>query len=675
METSCLANIIFITKVLESLTRNSDLVEFKQCLMNELNISEYNESLLFCKILLLIHKQLSPNAIGNLKAKITQIKEKNNLLTAKETKSEKLASNLKQSHFNKLSSDCIDYFATFLSKKESIKFGYLNRNLYIETQKRSYLLKRQSHRLLVVKEKYFNRKAASHKFSNFAFSAPTELALVAQAYDSDKFNAHGWGIVQSERFRSLFRHVNQFECDHSKFLPFIPIDLLFNKNKNNEKQDSDTIKWFDIMLQGSNRSSIQKRVNKFVDKYQEYFKQECESNNQIIRNIEQLAITTRHEDFNDSLFELYRANKKRERLTRKIELGTILKGLSGNYRKLWIHCGGILTINSLKEFYQIFHSNLIFLCLSNQNIIKFTDLKQMKKDFAALSNNKNDCNCSDNNNNNINVQELRIEIAPKECGEKFRYTNENKRFIHCIRNLDYFKLRKNIQTSIIMIRHSRYSVGTRSSPNHGRFFQQRLCQKFLHKLVLSKYMPNLKNMNFEIVNDTTDLITTCQCFNYLIDNRKRILNSKKIGRLECIKFEWLFDDAWWLSNDSDWSFSDRTTLNRSNRDITSADSSDDTSDGSGDDSTENSYSGDDSSQESIDSSAEDSDGEQSGGTENFFAEMERKLNFVVDSADVVLKGCNLTENEVSKLLKQIVAWFRAIEKAQKEFPRSVTLKL
>ena len=46
--------------------------------------------------------------------------------------------------FSNLHSDIIDHFGTFLTKKESIQFGYLNRQLYIETQKNSFLLKRQN---------------------------------------------------------------------------------------------------------------------------------------------------------------------------------------------------------------------------------------------------------------------------------------------------------------------------------------------------------------------------------------------------------------------------------------------------------------------------------------------------------------------------------------------------
>ena len=44
--------------------------------------------------------------------------------------------------FCDLNSDIIDYIGSFLTKHESIEFGYLNKQLYIETQKLSYLLQR-----------------------------------------------------------------------------------------------------------------------------------------------------------------------------------------------------------------------------------------------------------------------------------------------------------------------------------------------------------------------------------------------------------------------------------------------------------------------------------------------------------------------------------------------------
>ena len=37
--------------------------------------------------------------------------------------------------------DIIDHLGTFLSKQQSIELGYLNKQLFVETQKHSYLLK------------------------------------------------------------------------------------------------------------------------------------------------------------------------------------------------------------------------------------------------------------------------------------------------------------------------------------------------------------------------------------------------------------------------------------------------------------------------------------------------------------------------------------------------------
>ena len=39
-----------------------------------------------------------------------------------------------------LNSDIIDHIGAFLTKKASIEFGYVNKQLYIETRKLSYIL-------------------------------------------------------------------------------------------------------------------------------------------------------------------------------------------------------------------------------------------------------------------------------------------------------------------------------------------------------------------------------------------------------------------------------------------------------------------------------------------------------------------------------------------------------
>ena len=158
MNRSKLSNVLSTTRLLPYFS-NDNVDEVKLCLYQELGCE--NESQFVCKILNSIYKTMTNQSIANIKNKVMEIadqqqiqfqhKSSNNTITNANINNGDSTSNMTiykyiQSKYtdplSRLHSDIIDYFGTFLTKKESIEFGYLNKQLFIETQKHSYLLKR-----------------------------------------------------------------------------------------------------------------------------------------------------------------------------------------------------------------------------------------------------------------------------------------------------------------------------------------------------------------------------------------------------------------------------------------------------------------------------------------------------------------------------------------------------
>ena len=760
MESSSLSKIISVGKMLKSITDKKDLVEFKQCLMNELNIEEYNESMLFSKILLLIYKQVTPISIDNIKTKMTGIHEKiksRNLNCSKTISGINLSSSsqcnttddidsmIKINYFSLLSSDCIDYLSTFLSKKESILFGYLNCNLYIETQKRSYLLKRKTKEMLIIDESKFDSKSVKHKINNFAFSVPTELVLFGQnngnldwslnnckekkktqnvtknentnknknknknqnndndenqtkngnrkennvniGYDDDNENEQLFAqdslkIVKSWWFESLFTRLDRLECHDSKYLPFIPINLLFNKNKNNQNKNKHPISLLYIKLKGLNKLVIEQNVQCFISNYQSYFQDSCQSNNDIIRNVEMVRIGSQVDGDLWSIVNAYGINIEENNdddsndddddVNYKIEVGRILSGLNKNYISLWIACCGILNIVTLEQLFTIFHSNLRYLCLGNELDIKFNNLRQIKN---AYNNGLNGNNNNTNNDGNVccKLDEIRFEIASTTD----KHDKDTKRFMIGIKNLDYFKLRSNVESITIAYKFLSWRFGRRFYLE-SQFFAKNYSKRVLDKLLLSKYTPNLHHIIFELDNDNRDLHQTSKCFNYLIENRKRLMNNcndhdnkKNRKHIESISFVWKFDERLELT----FSTTTRISLvtNRNEIPFDELNYGDWSSDSDcSDNDMDKDKNKNKNNKESDDDDDDGSDGTVgAGGTGRRvpFAE------FPIDWKGVVVQQCQLTPNDMSGLFTQVLDWFSRIIQAKKHFPRRVTLNL
>ena len=169
MDRSKFANILITTRLLPHFT-SENIEMMKSCIFEQFRCA--NESQFLCKILENMHKSLSNESTKIIKNKAIEIADQqemiinsqntnnyHNHVTAQPVKISKDTNttsipntkavtvyNYIQDKYNDqlsiLNSDTIDQIGSFLTKRESIEFGYLNKQLYIETQKLSYLLKR-----------------------------------------------------------------------------------------------------------------------------------------------------------------------------------------------------------------------------------------------------------------------------------------------------------------------------------------------------------------------------------------------------------------------------------------------------------------------------------------------------------------------------------------------------
>ena len=85
-----------------------------------------------------------------------------------------------------LHSDIVDYLGTFLDKQQSIELGYLNKQLYIETQKTSYLLKRDNDKPFVIDDFVVDRFFWKQT-NTFPYSLPKKIHISANHHLSDNY--------------------------------------------------------------------------------------------------------------------------------------------------------------------------------------------------------------------------------------------------------------------------------------------------------------------------------------------------------------------------------------------------------------------------------------------------------------------------------------------------------
>ena len=164
--------IISITRLLEHFN-DENTQKFKQLLMKELGCT--NETQLWHRILPLLSHLMTNESHMTLKKETIVIAEQ-------QTSNNNNISVYKQMHkrykdkLSNLHSDIIDYLATFLKKRQSIELGYLNKQLYIETQKQSYLVKRHNDHTFLLSDLKIDRLHWKHA-NLFSYSLPHSVKI------------------------------------------------------------------------------------------------------------------------------------------------------------------------------------------------------------------------------------------------------------------------------------------------------------------------------------------------------------------------------------------------------------------------------------------------------------------------------------------------------------------
>ena len=386
MDRSKLSQVISITRLLPHFSQTS-IDAIKHCIFDQLEIQ--TESQFLCMVLSSLYKSLSPQSLSTIRTKAFEIAE--NQLMNQQTQTTNTtshsnatgASQQQQSnmtvcqHIRKqydnglcqLHSDIIDYFGTFLTKKESIELGYLNKHLFIETQKQSYLLKRCKDKIFTIDSKTCS-KILIGKNDAFNHTFPRSLSL-------DLYFPYSNMVQNIPFFNNFFRRLSILHCNSFSSLCCVPLKHLFVKNRNYypNSESCDNIDVF--RLTGDLSTKKKEATIKYVDAICENFDKlilDHSSSPDKIRGIEKFdfASTVQVTNFRiqDSYAD-YRAclNSLSKRVL--MRFGSISKSIHLRDIKLTFH-----TISELKTF---FHSDLrhIYLDDSSSIIIKI-DMKNIE---------------------------------------------------------------------------------------------------------------------------------------------------------------------------------------------------------------------------------------------------------------------------------------------------------
>ena len=240
MDRSKLSLVISTTRLLPHFSStNVDAV--KTCIFEQLGIE--TDAQFVCIALKCIYKSLSSQSLSIIKTKAIEV-AKNQLMPHKPS-TNTTQSNAKPGSQHEqpgnmtvykyiekqndkglcqLHSDIIDYLGTFLNKKQSIEFGYLNKHLFIETQKQSYLLKRcKDDRFKFTSARCDKMLIAKNDAFNYTFPRSLTLQLKSR---------HANMVEKIPFFNNFFRRLSVLEFNSFSSLYCVPLHYLFIKNRN-----------------------------------------------------------------------------------------------------------------------------------------------------------------------------------------------------------------------------------------------------------------------------------------------------------------------------------------------------------------------------------------------------------------------------------------------------------
>ena len=286
-----LPKLIQTSRMLESFTTH-DVAIMEQIILNELGTTD-KKSLLRL-ILQLCQSKLSTESITIINNKANELSTKYAIIKEND-------------QMSRLNSNVIQHFGAFLNKKESIAFGFLNRYLFIESHKKSFILNRRSINEDICLNSELLTNIINDKNDSVKYYYPTNVLCVdidngINRYDFDNFMSNNNNKIL---FESLFNSVSSIYLGSStsSIYQHIPIHKLFDRKLNDNKS-------LNIDITAENNEYYYKELNKFLHNYQQYYQLDCNNENAKIRKINNLKIT----NISESKFDFTKLNGNFEHL-------------------------------------------------------------------------------------------------------------------------------------------------------------------------------------------------------------------------------------------------------------------------------------------------------------------------------------------------------------------------
>ena len=393
-------NIIRITRLLEQFNKKN-VCHFKSKLLDELGIDDENERNFLCKILPILGNSslLQDESIESLKQEAIKLGETQKMSVSNNHVT--LHKFIEQQYNDKISqlpNSLIDHIGSYLNKKESIIFGMVNRQLYIESQSESYLFKRENDELYICNTRL--DQLLSNGSNPFAYSIPGQLRLgwsdnnINRSFSNlELAKRHREWVGKSKWFNSLFRRVKVFVC-YGSYFSLIPIDKLFGDNGSYSMNHD-----FDIYLKWHPYEEAYELETKKIE-YWNNLRDEidilCQNYenftqlNKINRKINVLCVAGRpdlqpiaNQNLRQSINLCYENTKQ------------FIKILNENYTKIRLS-DMKLNLCSLNDIESIFHNNLTALQLHGMSTnisIDRNNLSKMKQKYENIKKDKHNGKC------------------------------------------------------------------------------------------------------------------------------------------------------------------------------------------------------------------------------------------------------------------------------------------
>ena len=339
---SCANCVVSITRLLQHFNL-TNVCKFKQLLMKELACTD--ESQLWCRILPSLSEILTHESLTILKKQTMSLAEQQPSNLNKNISVYKQMQQNYKDRLSSLHSDVVDYLATFLDKKQSIELGYLNQQLYIETQKQSYLIKRCNDPMFSISD--FTVDRFIWKQTNpFTYSLPQSIIVSVKTLA--KFNYVNSLLQSSQWYKNIFRISNTFLCQNFSYLANIPIEIFFSKDGHfrdcKYSGRLPKIDQFSCILRENydyTDLAMYTSVRTFCDNFDNYYLHNCACDINNIRCIKKLIIDEHLKHYGGD-----QGMRKEILLT----LGPISHKIKINNSRI--------SIDNVTQFKKIFHSNL-----------------------------------------------------------------------------------------------------------------------------------------------------------------------------------------------------------------------------------------------------------------------------------------------------------------------------